>query len=112
MGLNGAAVSNQETGITAIGSVINVSPGAKISAWPTAGGSPSAALYYTGSPPAAAWADIVAGGATIAANNGHAQWDEWAPGTVTAKTVERAPHWATYAVLVVSSGTWTLEICQ
>ena len=98
------------TGITsaAPGAFYNIPLYAQIKIIPTAAG--TATLYSTGSQRALVDADVTAGNAAIVANT-NAQWDIWGAGAVTVRTTQQAQMPLSSIALVVTSGTWTLEVC-
>lgn len=93
----------------AIKSIQNIQQGAMIRAFPTSAG--TASVYSSGSPAALCAADIAAGAAAITGNT-NARWSLWAPGAVTADTVQQALMPQSFVVIIAASGTWTLEVCQ
>ena len=103
--------SKRVSGITstAATAVYHVAQGAMVKIFPSSAG--TATVYSTGSPDTLAALDIAtADGSDIVAST-NASWDEWAAGAVTAKTIQQASMPQTALAVVVTSGTWVMEIC-
>lgn len=82
----------------------NVPAGAAIKIYPTSAG--TAAVFSTFTQRAVSDLDGAAG--IIASTN--ASWDKWEAGDVTAKTVSQVNVPLATVALVVTSGTWVIEV--
>lgn len=92
-----------------VNSIVGISAGAMIRAYPTSAG--TASVYSSGSLLTLVNADIAAGAAAITGNT-NARWSLWGAGAVTADTTQQALLPQTAVAIIVTSGTWTLEVCQ
>ena len=81
--------------------------GSSIKIYPTSAG--TAAVYSTSSNPDQVALDVASGNAAILAGT-NANWDIWGAGAVTAKTIQSTQLPITACALVVTSGTWTMEV--
>ena len=104
-------VGTQLTGITsaAPGVLYGISVNASIRLYPTVAG--VAAVYSSGSPVANIALDVLAGNAAILANT-NARWSSWGAGAVSVDTVQQALSPQSAIAVVVTSGTWVVEVCQ
>lgn len=89
--------------------VYDIDKDAMIRIYPTSAG--TATVYSSGSPQRYVAADIAAGNAAVAAST-NASWTEWAAGAITSVTVLQATMPQTAIAVVVTSGTWTVEVTQ
>lgn len=89
--------------------VFNIDTGAMIRIYPTSAG--SATVYSSGSPQTLIQADVTAGNAAITGNT-NARWSAWGAGSVSADTVQYAQSPQKAVALVVTSGTWVMEVSQ
>ncbi|MGD9842987.1 MAG: hypothetical protein AB7U99_08800 [Steroidobacteraceae bacterium] len=99
------------TGVTSSApkTISNIPIGAGIKIFPTSAG--TATVYSSLSDSALVAADELAGNAAIVAGT-NAKWDNWAAGAVTAATVLVATMPCSAVALVVTSGTWTMEVTK
>ena len=105
-GYNTKRRANVTSAVVAV--LYNVPKGAMVKIFPTSAG--TATVYSSGSPTELINADLAdpLGAAIIASTN--ANWDQWGAGNVTAKTVQEAQLPLAAVALLVTSGTWVLEI--
>jgi hypothetical protein len=101
-------VVNQSTGVTSGQPVAfySIKANSSITAYPTAAG--TAIVKVSTSPIADCAADVVAKNFS----NGTAKWQDWTSGSVTAVKSEKVNSTISAAVIVVTSGTWNLEVCS
>lgn len=99
------------TGITsAVPAAVNsVVRGGGIKIYPTSAG--TASVYISMSNYNLTGADIAAGNSAIT-NNTNAKWILWQAGAVSSETAQQVYIPLTTVAVVVTSGTWTLEITQ
>jgi len=81
--------------------------GSTIKIYPTSAG--TASVYSSSSNQDQAALDVASGNAAILAGT-NANWDIWGAGAVTAKTIQSTQLPITACALVVTSGTWTMEV--
>lgn len=89
--------------------IINIPAGASIRLYPTSAG--SASVYSTGSTLKNAQLDVATSNAAVTGST-NAKWSLWGAGAVAADTNQTAVIPQTMVAVVVSSGTWTLEVTQ
>lgn len=99
--------SGVETGTP--GAVFNVAMGAMVRIYPTSAG--TATVYSTGSNENYAATDVAAGDSAVT-SSATAKWTQWSAGAVTDDTTLQAVMPQSCVAVVVTSGTWTLEVCQ
>lgn len=87
--------------------VFDIPVGSAIRIYPTSAG--TATVYSSGSTRKQVEADDTSAKIT---GNTNAQWSQWGAGAVTATTVQAATISQTAVSLVVTSGTWTIEVCR
>lgn len=85
--------------------IYDIPIGSMIRIWPTSAG--SATVYSTGSPANIAAADTTNANVTGSTN---ARWTAWTAGAVVAETVQGAQMNQTAIAVVVTSGTWSVEV--
>lgn len=96
-------------GITssAIKTVYDIPVGSAIRIYPTSAG--TATVYSSGSPRNAVALDDTSAKITGSTN---AQWSQWSAGAVTSSTTQAATVSQTAVAIIVTSGTWTIEVCR
>lgn len=101
----------RKNGVTSSAPVViyNVTPGSSIRIFPTSAG--TANVYSSGSPQNLIAADITAGNSAVTGNT-NARWSAWGAGAVTADTQLSAIVPQMAVALVVTSGTWSIEVTQ
>lgn len=87
--------------------VYEIPVGSAIRIFPTSAG--TATVYSSGSPKNLVEKDDTEAKIT---GNTNAQWSQWAAGAVTSSTIQAASVSQTAVVLIVTSGTWTIEVCR
>lgn len=97
----------RETGVTSSAPVKihKVPRGSAIKAYPTSAG--TATVYSTQTPRSVSDADNTN---TEIENDTNANWDAWGAGAVTVATVQEAMIPLETVAIVVTSGTWVLEV--
>lgn len=95
------------TGITSSAPLVvyDIPLGTMIRIWPTSAG--TANVYSTGSPANLAALDTTNANIT---SNTNARWTAWSAGAVVAETVQSAQMNQTAIAVVVTSGTWSVEV--
>lgn len=111
LGLTRGYTTATKTGVTSSAPAVlyNLAAGAMVRLYPTSAG--TATFYSTGSNPASAATDVAAGNSAIT-SSATAKWTQWTAGAVTADTTQTAILPQSAGAVVVTSGTWTLEVCQ
>ncbi len=89
--------------------VYDIDKDAMIRIYPTSAG--TATVYSSGSPQRYVAADITAGNAAVTGST-NAKWTAWSAGAVTADTTLTATMPQIAVAIVVTSGTWNIEVCQ
>jgi hypothetical protein len=89
--------------------IINIPAGGQVRLYPTSAG--TATVYSTGSTLKNAQLDVATSNAAVTGST-NAKWSIWGAGSVVADTVQSALVPQTAIAVVVTSGTWTLEVTQ
>lgn len=103
--------SRRLSGITSSAPAVlyGIQVGSAVRLYPTSAG--SATIYSSSSPSDKVALDIAAGNAAITGST-NAKWTAWGAGTVTADTTQQGQMSQTAVAVVVTSGTWIIEVAQ